>query len=222
MGVALSNIAFGNEEAKIQQEKIVEANQLLIEGAWNLSSSMVSTALENGAQLESTENEYGRTALSVLVRKWNSIYHPGQLQQEARDCMKLLLEKGAETDKDESFLAMCRGIRHGNTEAVELLLEYGTKAHIKLPGYPTALHIATFYKRTEFLRLLLNKGADPKAVHKDSVFHEKSACDLALDNGFAEGLNLFKRSRYGDIPLKKKTRNTLAKIISFHSNSKER
>lgn len=91
--------------------------------------------------------------------------------------MRVLLKHGADPNALHSEMPPILGaIFYGHNEAAELLLNEGANANAREPTYGhTALMEAARLGRIDLVRLLLERGADPKAKSIDG----RSALDMA-------------------------------------------
>ena len=90
-------------------------------------------------------DEWGRTPLFNAAAYGHS------------DCVKLLLESGADIAATDSVLAIAAG--SGNPECVRILIEAGADVNLTSEDKWTPLHFAAFNGHCECVKLLIDKGA---------------------------------------------------------------
>jgi uncharacterized protein len=74
--------------------------------------------------------------------------------------VELLISRGAKLDPKALYGAMDPGAE-GGTEMVEYLIQLGIDLNAPCGKWGSPLHWATYLRNTEFIQLLLSKGADP-------------------------------------------------------------
>jgi ankyrin repeat protein len=103
----------------------------------------------------------------------DSLYHSADAQSDA--CMRLLLEHGA---KVPGTNALWHALDYDRFEPVRLLLEHGGDPN-EFPHWPALQHAVSRGRSPEFLRLLVEYGADP--TQRDA--HGRTAFQHALRRG---------------------------------------
>src|SRR6266567_4113741 len=116
--------------------------------------------------------------------------------------MKLLLDRGADTDAQNQLGATALMWAAGDTAKVRLLCDHRATVNIRAKSGRTALIIAATYPgNLESIRLLLAKGADPKAVDEagdGALGGAASAGDVEiLKELLAAGASVNERSNRG-------------------------
>ena len=117
-------------------------------------------------------------------------------------------------DKGFQLSAMSWSALHGQTEAVQLLIENGAEVDIKSGDGATPLHSAAFFGRTDVAKLLLENGADVKARNNDGA---TSVDLLSVDwettafIGSLVGVDI----EAEEIAVMKKGRNEIAKLFGI-------
>jgi ankyrin repeat protein len=103
------------------------------------------------------------------------------------DAVKLLLSKGADVNAKNQFDMTALVFGAGNHEKARLLVEKGADVNVKTKGGRTPLMIASACDGcSPTVKLLLDKGADPKAVDG----HKVSALHIAADANDLESMKL--------------------------------
>jgi ankyrin repeat protein len=87
------------------------------------------------------------------------------------EVVKLLLDRGAEIDKQTFFTALHLASYNGYVEVVKLLLDRGAEIDKQTFG-GTALHLASQNGHVEVVRILLQKGAASNIKDSNSLSHE--------------------------------------------------
>ncbi|OQD71404.1 hypothetical protein PENPOL_c001G07606 [Penicillium polonicum] len=175
------------------------------------SNEIVSLLLENGANPNSADPEFGITPLWLAVRGHST------LQPFSRDdLVRLLLEKGADpklASRNQSILFWA--ISHCHYDTIKLLLDCGanpndyarnfdgSKTHRS--GKPLSpLAKAMKLKHYGMAELLLDHGADPLVSHwkkETSMFHATRSMNCSfIDKMIATGLDV-NESVMGQTPL---------------------
>lgn len=100
----------------------------------------------------------------------------------------MLLESKANPNSatDKGWTPLHYAAKFGHARIVDLLLEHGDDAKLKLPNGTTALILAAFGGYTETVRLLVNAGSDVNAVDKSG----KTAISRAAEWGHTEVVRL--------------------------------
>ena len=86
--------------------------------------------------------------------------------------IKYYIEEGGDVnalDKGFQLSAMSWSALHGQTEAIQLLIENGAEVNIKSGDGATPLHSAAFFGRTDVVKLLLENGANPQARNNEGA-----------------------------------------------------
>ncbi len=86
--------------------------------------------------------------------------------------IKRYIKKGGDVnalDKVFQLSAMSWSALHGQTEAIQLLIENGAEVNIKSGDGATPLHSAAFFGRTDVVKLLLENGANPQARNNEGA-----------------------------------------------------
>ncbi|UKZ55877.1 hypothetical protein TrVGV298_009701 [Trichoderma virens] len=123
----------------------------LLYAVWNGHEAVVKQLLDNGADLECKDKEYGRTLLS-----WAAQYG-----HEA--VVRLLLEKGADIeskDKEYGRTPLAHAARRGHEAVARMLLEKGANMESRSKSGRTPLSWAARRGHEAIVGLLLEKGAD--------------------------------------------------------------
>ncbi|WKT54227.1 hypothetical protein QSH57_004811 [Fusarium oxysporum f. sp. vasinfectum] len=160
---------------------------------------IVKLLLENGAEIEAKDSEYGQTSLAWAARN----------EQEA--VVKLLLENGAKIEAKNNMFgetALSWAARNGQEAVVKLLLENGAEIEAKDNQFgQTPLSWAAWYGQEAVVKLLLENGAEIEA--KDSkrgrtpllwaAWHgHEAVVKLLLENGAEIDA---KDNQFGQTPL---------------------
>jgi ankyrin repeat protein len=103
----------------------------------------------------------------------DSLYHSAEPKDDA--CMRLLLEYGANVPGTN---ALWHALDYDRFESVRLLLEHGGDPN-ESPEWPALHHAVIRGRSREFLRLLVERGADPAARDRSG----RSAYQHALRRG---------------------------------------
>ena len=83
------------------------------------------------------------------------------------DSMKILIDGGADVNATDSLngeSVLMRAARSGKTESINLLLDNGADPLIKTKLGGNALHISSEFGNVEIVKILVERGMDPKAV----------------------------------------------------------
>ena len=103
------------------------------------------------------------------------------------DAVKLLLAKGADVNAKNQFDMTALLFGAGNHEKARLLIEKGADVNAKTKGGRTPLMIASACDGcSPTVKLLLDKGADPKAVDA----HKIGALQIAADANDLESMKV--------------------------------
>jgi ankyrin repeat protein len=151
---------------------------------------IVKLLLEKGAEIESKDDEYGRTPLSWAAKNGHKeivkLLLDKGADMEAKDkdgrtplslaadmeceaVVKLLLEKGADIEarNKDGFTPLLLAALNEDEAIVKLLLEKGADIEAKDSRYGrTPLSLAASYELEAIVKLLLEKGADIEAKDK--------------------------------------------------------
>ena len=151
---------------------IKEANEALVNGAFQGNADKVAEALENGADVN-FHDRHGDTAL-----------HGASCCRPFLEICKILIEHGADIDARESngMTALHLAARDGNVEIGRYLLEQGAKVDAVDITDKTPLFTALEEGNYDFCKLLLKYGADPNYECK----HEELT-SLELAELYAKG-----------------------------------
>ncbi len=103
------------------------------------------------------------------------------------DCVKLLLEAGADIAASDSVLAIAAG--SGNPECVRILIEAGADVNLTTGNYKwTPLHFAAFNGHCECIKLLIAKKAEINARDIDG----ETPLSKAYQSGCKECIKILK------------------------------
>jgi uncharacterized protein (TIGR02145 family) len=165
-------------------EKDIYGNPLLNIAAENGNIEAVQVLLNAGADTESTDNHWGRTALIwaeknehkeivELLKNANgkNLYSDSISGGEYilacaksgnRKEVKKLIESGANIEQRDSSdnTPLIVATYSGHTDIVKLLINAGANIDAQGEGSYTALILAVIYGNTEMVRMLLDAGAD--------------------------------------------------------------
>ena len=112
---------------------------------------IVKSLVEQGADIESRDNEYGATILTIASGL-------GDLES-----VKYLISKGANvnaTSKRNGETALLLASGNGHLEMVKILVENGAKINAKDDNGFTALMVASIAGYTDIAKYLISKNAD--------------------------------------------------------------
>lgn len=144
----------------------------------------VQQLLQQGANIDVIEGQYGSTALIQAVFYQHT------------DLVKLLVEKGANIEaknKSGGTALIIAAAAYGrvNIEVVKLLLDHGANVEDKDTDGNTALMYAVMRDHTDLVRLLLNKGANAETRNSEGLttlnqaltWNNTEIVRLLLENG---------------------------------------
>lgn len=135
---------------------------MIVEGRWKTSSSMVKLPLDNGVNIDSTEDD-GRTAISLAAMQ--SGYYSGEV-------VNALLDVGADMEsKDNDGRApLSLAVLNGPPALVELLLKHGANRESGDNHGRIALSLAATKNNDDsvpVVKLLLDAGVDKESKDND-------------------------------------------------------
>lgn len=140
--------------------------------------------VEAGADVNALDG-WGRT----------SLHHAVYLGLRNGTCVSVLLKCGADVNAqdDDGWTPLCRAVFWGRYHSAVRLLDAGADMELETLGLRRALHWAAWAGQVECVRLLLNRGADVRALDEDGA----CALDLAEARGFNKTKGLLKRALKG-------------------------
>jgi len=121
-----------------------QLNAQLIDAAEEGELGFVQQAIQDGAMINTIDDDYGRTALIWASRN-------GQLE-----IVQYLIEEGANINAESpgNITALIHAANHGHLEVVQLLIANGANLNVKRKGQLPALTYATVNGHTEIAKLL--------------------------------------------------------------------
>ena len=154
--------------------------ELLVRAARSGKEYALRHALSRGASVHfvdaKTYTIRGETALHIAT------------QGGFAGCVRLLLEAGADPDREDGFYqgAAHRAVEHGHADILRVLLEAGADKDKAGMGGNTLMHDAVVYGKPDCLRVLLEAGADI-AIARSSGF---TASSFAASWGHSDCLQM--------------------------------
>ena len=162
-----------------------------------LRLSVIRSCFQAGVPLNATDPAYGQTALMraswsgqvdvvrFLLRLGADPNDVGEFgdsalceaaiggSQTAPQCIRLLLDHGADIDKinetwRRTWTALMGAAAHGHIDALRTLMARGANIGLTTREGDTALHLAVRDWRIDAMRVLLEGGADPLAANAKS------------------------------------------------------
>ncbi|KAH8125519.1 ankyrin repeat-containing domain protein [Trichoderma asperelloides] len=154
--------------ADIEAKNNISGSTPLHRAAWNAQVYMVQLLLNQGANVEATDND-GDRPLHFAVQK-----------REA-DITRLLLHQGANIEAKDSYGETPLHITasEGDVDLARLLLDQGADVNANNKGYRTPLQLAAESGHVDMARLLLDRGASINAWDENG----NTALSLALREG---------------------------------------
>jgi ankyrin repeat protein len=120
----------------------------LASSQWDVEAATL--LVERGANVQ-VQNNNGQTPLHLAS------------EHGVHDTMRLLLDGGADMDaEDNNHSTPLHLASQWNVEAAKLFIERGANVHVRNKGQ-TSLHLASERRYHNFMRLLLDRGADMDA-----------------------------------------------------------
>jgi ankyrin repeat protein len=168
-----SQSAYRKKSICVRQERRIRKNESsLLKTAAKGHEAVMKLLLEKGAELETKDDDRGRTPLLLAAENGHEAV------------VKLLLEKGAELetkDDDRGQTPLSLAAKNGHKAVVKLLLEKGVELETKDDDLgQTPLLLAAENGHEAVVKLLLEKGAKLKATNYRS---RQTPLVLAIENG---------------------------------------
>jgi ankyrin repeat protein len=132
------------------------ADSELVDAVRQSDTRTVAAILESGAD-PNARDEIGATALMYAA----ALATP--------DCLRILIDAGAEVNATSGAGATALTWAGGDTAKIQLLLDRGGNINARSKDGTTALVTAARRGNTEAMRLLLARGADPRASTAERI-----------------------------------------------------
>ena len=141
------------------------------------NTSTISFLIDNGANVNTLEYEYGFSPLHFAIRNLN------------RECCELLLDNGAESDIQglwNSRTPLHEAVMKNNVSLVRILLDYGADPNRKDSQGNTPLHLACWNLSESCIELLIQYKTNLIALN----IKKQTPLEICLSKNDSKGVNI--------------------------------